>query len=80
MKYRVQYIMGYIGYFLLAFMALRAVIIQDDILGFIILTVGLLFLMNYLALLEKQHGTPKYSGYIKLILALALLISGFTML
>lgn len=72
--------MGYLGYFIIGFMALRAMLIQDDKVGFVLLSVGLLLLINYVAILEKRNGTPNYSGYIKLVLLVAFLILGFVML
>lgn len=80
MKNTIQLTMGYLGYFIIGFMALRAMFIQDDKVGFVILSVGLLLLINYVAFLEKKNGTPKYSGYIKLVLIVVFLISGFVML
>jgi peptidoglycan/LPS O-acetylase OafA/YrhL len=80
MKHFIQFTLGYLGYFIIGFMALRAMLIQDDKGGFVVLSVGLLLLISYVAFLEKSHEKPKYSGYIKLILAAAFLISVFTML
>lgn len=80
MKHVLQFTMGYLGYFLLGFMALRSLLIQDDNVGFATSIVGLLLLVNYIAFLEKNHGTPKYSGYIKLILIVVFFASGFTLL
>ncbi|RDW17670.1 hypothetical protein [Oceanobacillus chungangensis] len=79
MKHILQFTMGYLGYFLIVFMALRALLTKDDTVGFIILFVGSFLLVDYVQFLEKKHETPKYSGYIKLILVIVFLLSGFTM-
>lgn len=78
MKHILQFTMGYLGYFLIGFMALRALLIQDMV-GFTVLVIGTLLLVNYVHFLEKNHGKPKYSGYIKSILIMVFLISGSTM-
>lgn len=75
-----QFTIGYLGYFLIGYVTLRAVIVQDDTVGFIILTVGLLLLLNYVHILEKKHGMPKYGGYIKVILSIVFLILAFATL
>ncbi|GAA0445246.1 MAG: hypothetical protein ACQEWU_20310 [Bacillota bacterium] len=80
MKHILQYTMGHLGYFIIGYMALRVMIIQDDKVGFTILVVGSFLLVGYVQFLEKRHGTPKYSGYIKLILVIVFLISSFIML
>ncbi|WP_010530584.1 hypothetical protein [Lentibacillus jeotgali] len=80
MKHILQFTLGYLGYFLIVFMALRALLIQNDTIGFTILVVGSFLLVNYLHYLEKKHETPRYSGYIKVILVIAFLISGLIML
>lgn len=76
-NYILQLTIGYLGYFLIGFMALRALLIQDDTEGFNALVLGLLLLVSYVQFLEKKHETPKYSGYIKLALIIVFLISGF---
>ena len=80
MKHVMQFTMGYFGYFLIGFMALRALLIQDDNVGFATSIVGILLLVNYITFLEKNHGTPKYSVYIKLILIVLFFASWFTLL
>ncbi|MFS0644040.1 hypothetical protein [Siminovitchia sp. 179-K 8D1 HS] len=44
MKHILGFTVGYIGYFLIGFMALRALFIQDDMAGFIVLVAGLTYL------------------------------------
>ncbi|PIC98871.1 MULTISPECIES: hypothetical protein [unclassified Sporosarcina] len=79
MKNSIRFSLGYLGYFLIGFMALRALIVQEDKIGFVILIVGLTLLIDYVASFEKKYGTPKYSGYIKSILVVAFIFSGFSM-
>lgn len=76
MKHTIQFSLGYLGYFLIMFMALRAILIQNDQVSFVILVIGSFLLMNYGQSLEKRYGSPKYGGYIKLILVIAFLVSG----
>lgn len=54
MKNKLQSILGYIGYFLIGFIALRAIINKEDKIGFIILIIGLTLLINYVHSLEKS--------------------------
>ncbi|WP_164669686.1 hypothetical protein [Virgibacillus doumboii] len=77
MNHILQFTMGYLGYYLIALMALQAMVIRDDMVGSIILFIGLFFLVNYTQFLEKKHEKPKYGGYIKLILVVAFFISMF---
>ncbi len=76
----IQFTMGYVGYFLMGFIALKTLFVYDDKAGFIILVVGLLLLVTYMQFLEKKRGSPKYSGYIKLILFIGFSISAFTLI
>lgn len=79
-KNLIQFTMGYVGYFLMGFIALKTLFVHDDKAGFIISVVGLLLLVTYMQFLEKKQGSPKYGGYIKLILFVVFSISVFTML
>ena len=80
MKNSIRYTIGHLGYLLIGFMALRALFVQDDKIGFVILIVGLILLIDYVAYFEKKYGTPKYAGYIKSILFVAFVFSGFLIL
>ncbi|RLL47076.1 hypothetical protein D8M04_07775 [Oceanobacillus piezotolerans] len=79
MKQVIQFTLGYIGYLLIGFFALRALLLQDDKVGFTILVIGLTLLITYVSMLEKKHGTPKYGGYIKLVLIIVFIISTLPM-
>ncbi|WP_404407925.1 hypothetical protein [Jeotgalibacillus malaysiensis] len=79
MKQHIQMIMGHIGYFLIGYMALRALLIQNDKIGFAILFIGVSLLINYVDSFEKKQGTPKYSAHIKITLSLVFILSTLTM-
>lgn len=76
MKHIFQFTVGYLGYFLIGFMALRALLTQDDMAGSISLFVGLTLLVSYVHYLERKQEKPKNSGYIKGIVMILFLISG----
>ena len=76
MKHSFQFTVGYLGYFLIGLMALRALLTQDDMVGSIALFVGLTLLVSYLHFLERKQEKPKYSGYIKVIVIILFFISG----
>ncbi|WP_404407929.1 hypothetical protein [Jeotgalibacillus malaysiensis] len=57
MKQDIQMVMGYIGYFLIGYMALRALLLQNDKIGFALLFIGMSLLISYVHSFEKQQGT-----------------------
>lgn len=77
MKHTINYTLGYLGYFLLVFIALRFILVQNDKTSFLLTVIGIFLLINYVSYFEKQNGTPKYSGYIKLTLFIFFLFTGF---
>ena len=77
MKHTINYTLGYLGYFLLVFIALRFILVQNDKTSFLLTVIGIFLLINYVSYFEKQNGTPKYSGYIKLTLFILFLFTGF---
>ncbi|MDG5471277.1 hypothetical protein P6709_05920 [Jeotgalibacillus sp. ET6] len=79
MKQHIQMIMGHIGYFLIGYMALRALLLQNDKIGFALLFIGMNLLISYVHSFEKQQGTPKYSAHIKFTLSLVFMLSTLTM-
>lgn len=72
-------VMGYIGYFLIGYMALKALLLQNDKIGFALLFIGMSLLISYVHSFEKQQGSPKYSAHIKFTLSLVLIFSTLTM-
>lgn len=80
MKHIINYTLGYIGSFLLAFIALRFIIVQNDETSFLLTMIGFLLLINYVSYFEKQNGTPKYSSYIKLTLIIIFLFTCFILI
>lgn len=79
MKNVIHLTIGYAGYFLIMFMALKAMIEENDPITFVLLFLGSLAMLNYIHVLEKQHEKPIQSGYIKVILAILFVISGFAL-
>ncbi|MDW0110055.1 hypothetical protein [Sporosarcina aquimarina] len=54
MKNSIRFTFGYLGYFLIGLMAIRALIVQNDKIVFAILLVGSLLLIDYIASFEKN--------------------------
>ncbi|AJD90246.1 hypothetical protein JMA_09290 [Jeotgalibacillus malaysiensis] len=79
MKQDIQMVMGYIGYFLIGYMALRALLVQDDRVGFALLFIGMSLLMSCVQFFEKKQGNPKYSVHIKVVLSLVLILTTLPM-
>ncbi|MGD7043087.1 hypothetical protein [Jeotgalibacillus proteolyticus] len=79
MKQDIQMIMGYMGYFLIGYMALRALLLQNDKIGFALLFIGMSLLISYVHSFEKKQGAPKYSAHIKFTLSLVFPFSTLTM-
>ena len=77
MRFLVFYTLGYIGYFALGFIALRFLVVQRDITGYVITFIGLILLINYVSFIEKKIETPKYNGYVKVTLMVIFFISSF---
>jgi len=74
MKQTFIYTLGYLGYFMVGLIAVRAALLGDNFV-FVMTSLGSLFLMIYVSLLEKRTGTPKYAGYIKVSLVLAFFVT-----
>ena len=74
MKQTFIYTLGYLGYFMVGLIAVRAAL-QGDNFVFVMTSLGSLFLMIYVSLLEKRTATPKYAGYIKVALVLAFFVT-----
>lgn len=78
MKELARFTVGYIGYFLIGFIAIRA-LSQYDTVAFAVLSFGSLMLLGYVHALEKKHGAPKYGGYVKLALGIAFVFACFVL-
>ena len=68
MKRTLNYTIGYIGYFLMAYVSLRLLIADKDVTGYTLTTIGLLFIATFTTSMEKQIEAPKYAGYIKFVI------------
>ncbi|CAM3850939.1 hypothetical protein [Alkalicoccus chagannorensis] len=74
MKQYVHFTLGHAGYFLIGFMAMRA-LAAEDMQGFVMLNIGMLLLIIYVHFLERYLEKPKYSGSIKASLMALFLVS-----
>ena len=54
MKNSIRFTIGHLGYLLIGFMTLCALFVQDDKIGIVILIVGSIFLIDYVAYFEKN--------------------------
>ncbi|HLR68838.1 MAG TPA: hypothetical protein VK105_17235 [Virgibacillus sp.] len=74
MKRRVRFVIGYAGYFLIAVIALKALILDKDNMTFLILLIGGVSLTSYIDFLESQYEKTAYSGLIRIIFMMLLLM------